>query len=99
MSTVPSDMLDRGDGPRRGVVFALVAVIIVLLGTGAALLQMYRRAAGPQEPWQARNRAERLRAARAFEAIAEIQDSPNALAAAAPGHPPAARADDRGQTA
>lgn len=71
----------KPDGPGRSVQFSLLAVIIVLLGTCAMLFQMYRTATPRQRESEARAHAERLRYARALDAIAEIQDSLNGIAA------------------
>ena len=71
----------KPDGVGRSAQFAMLAVIIVLLGTCAMLFQSYRAATPRQRELEAREHAERLRYARALDAIAEIQDSLNGIAA------------------
>lgn len=75
------EMAVRPDGVGRPVQFSLLAIIIVLLGTCAMLFHLYGTATPRHRESEAREHAERLRYARALDAIAEIQDSLNGIAA------------------
>ncbi len=65
---------------RRPVLFILTGVIVLLLGTASVLFQLYRKAVAMQRDSVARGNTERSHYDRAFGAIAEIQDSLNAIA-------------------
>jgi uncharacterized coiled-coil protein SlyX len=66
---------------RRSATFALVAVIVLLLGATGVLVQKYRKASADLVQTRADENAARTQSAEAFGAIAEIQDSLNAITA------------------
>ncbi len=64
---------------RRSVLYALVAVIVLLLGATAALFMKYQKASADFTDMKAAEETARANYAGAFNAIAEIQDSLNAI--------------------
>ncbi len=64
---------------RRPVQFALVAVVVLLAGTATVLFVQYRKAAVQYTMLKATEESTRSRYAQTIDAIAEIQDSLNAI--------------------
>mgnify|MGYP001590589261 CR=1 FL=1 len=64
---------------RRPVVFVLAAVIVLLAGATAVLFQKYRKASAEYTDMKSAEESARSQYAEAFDAVAEIQDSLNAI--------------------
>jgi chromosome segregation ATPase len=65
---------------RRPLLFALIAAIVVLLGVAAVLFVRYRKTTEEYTDMKAAEETARTGYAEAFKAVAEIQDSLNAIA-------------------
>jgi peptidoglycan hydrolase CwlO-like protein len=65
---------------RKPVLYALIAVIVLLIVASAVLFQKYRKSAADYTDMKAAEETARASYAEAFSAIAEIQDSLNAIA-------------------
>ncbi|MBI5710458.1 MAG: hypothetical protein HZC42_09175 [Candidatus Eisenbacteria bacterium] len=65
---------------RRPFVFVLAAVIVLLAGATAVLFQRYRKTSAELGDAESAAKSAQARYAEAFDAIAEIQDSLNAIA-------------------
>lgn len=64
---------------RRSVAFVLAAVIVLLAGATAVLFQRYRKTSAELGDAEATAKSAQARYAEAFDAVAEIQDSLNAI--------------------